>query len=86
MVSTKKQLDDIKTRFAPLWIQINISKTDPTNAQTLALIKYAKKEGLRIETHAEGNIQDWIKLIKAGVNMLHTNQPAKIKAFLAQEN
>jgi glycerophosphoryl diester phosphodiesterase len=81
-VSTKKQIDDIKTRFDPLTVQINLSKYEPTNRQTLELIQYAVSQGLLVQTHAEGKAEDWLKLIDAGVRMFHTNNPSKLKAFL----
>ena len=81
-VSTKEQIDDIKTRFDPLTIQINLNKSEPTNRQTLKLIQYAVSQGLLVQTHAEGKAEDWRKLIDAGVSMFHTNNPSKLKAFL----
>lgn len=81
-VSTKEQVDDIKARFDPLTIQVNVNKSDPANRQTLELIQYAANRGLLVETHAEGNAADWRKLVEAGVRMFHTGKPAKVQAFL----
>jgi len=85
MVSTKAQIDDIKTRFDPLWIQINLDKSDPANHKTLELIQYATSQGLLVQTHAEGETEDWAKLIKAGVRMFHTGNPSKVKIFLLNQ-
>lgn len=84
MVSGVKQVDDIKKRFDPVWIQVNVSKDDPSNSETLKLIRYATDQGMRVEAHAEGTEADWKKLIQAGVRMFHTNKPAKMKAFLRE--
>lgn len=81
-VSTKDQVDDIKARFDPLTIQINVNKSDPANRQTLELIQYAASQGLLVQTHAEGQAADWIKLVEAGVRMFHTGNPSEVKAFL----
>lgn len=81
-VSTKEEVDDIKARFDPLTIQINVKKSDPTNRQTLELIRYAANQGLLVEAHAEGQAADWIQLIEAGVRMFHTGNPSEVKAFL----
>ena len=81
-VSTNEQVDDIKARFDPLTIQINVDKSDPADRQTLKLIQYATDQGLLVQTHAEGKATDWIKLIEAGVRMFHTGNPAEVKAFL----
>jgi glycerophosphoryl diester phosphodiesterase len=82
MVSKKKQVDDIKKRFVPSTIQVNVDKNDPTNPETLELIRYATDQGILVEAHAEGTEQDWLQLIQAGVRMFHTTKPAKMKAFL----
>ena len=84
MVSKTKQVDDIQKRFDPSSIQVNLNKGDPTNPETLKLIRYAADRGMLVETHAEGTEQDWLKLIKAGVRMFHTNKPARMKAFLRE--
>lgn len=83
-VSSRKQVDDIKARFNPQWIQVNVSKTEPTTPATLELIRYAVSQGLAVETHAEGNAGDWAKLIRAGVRMFHTNHPTTLQTFLGQ--
>ncbi|TWU46620.1 glycerophosphodiester phosphodiesterase family protein [Rubripirellula reticaptiva] len=84
MVSNKNQVDDVKQRFNPTMVQVNVSKNDPANPQTLELIRYATSKGFLVETHAEGTEQDWRQLIQAGVRIFHTNKPAKMKAFLRQ--
>lgn len=84
MVSNKKQVDDVRQRFNPTMIQINLSKDDPATPRTLELIRYATSQGIIVETHAEGTEQDWRQLIQAGVRIFHTPQPAKLKAFLRQ--
>ena len=84
-VSTKGQVDDIKARFDPLTIQINVSKSDPANRKTLELIQYAATRGLLVQAHAEGKSGDWAKLIEAGVRMVHTSSPSKVKAFLLHQ-
>lgn len=81
-VSTKKQVDDIKARFDPRTIQVNVDRLKPATPQTLETIRYAARQGLLVQTHAEGNARDWSQLCKAGVRMFHTNKPAKMKAFL----
>jgi glycerophosphoryl diester phosphodiesterase len=80
--SGKKQVDDIVARFDPLTIQINISKSEPTNPETLELVRYATGRGLMVEAHAEGSPDDWAKLIDAGVRMFHTKKPAEMGHFL----
>tara|TARA_R110002049_G_scaffold182485_2_gene350337 strand:- start:70993 stop:71982 length:990 start_codon:yes stop_codon:yes gene_type:complete len=82
MVSDQKQVDDIRKRFDPSTIQVNVNKNNPTNPRTLRLIRYATHQGLLVETHAEGTEQDWQKLVHAGVRIFHTGQPAKMQAFL----
>ncbi|QDT05081.1 cytoplasmic glycerophosphodiester phosphodiesterase [Rubripirellula lacrimiformis] len=82
MVSSTKQVDDIQKRFDPSRIQVNVNKNDPTNPETLKLIRYATDQGMLVEAHAEGTEQDWQELIRAGVRMFHTNKPTKMKAFL----
>ncbi|QDT10818.1 glycerophosphodiester phosphodiesterase family protein [Planctomycetes bacterium K23_9] len=84
MVSNEKQIDDVKKRFNPTMIQVNLSKTDPANERTLELIRYAASKGFRVETHAEGTEQDWRQLIQAGVRIFHTSKPAKMRVFLSQ--
>lgn len=86
MVSSKKQFDDIVKRFRPTMIQINLPKNEPTNPKTLDLIRYATSEGIQVETHAEGNPDNWRRLIQAGVRIFHTNKPAKMKRFLRETN
>jgi hypothetical protein len=46
------------------------------------LIRYAADEGFVVETHAEGEADDWVKLIKAGVRIFHTKAPSKLKKML----
>ncbi|TWU48867.1 Glycerophosphoryl diester phosphodiesterase [Rubripirellula tenax] len=82
MVSNKKQVDDVRQRFNPTMIQVNVSKDDPANARTLELIRHATMKGFIVETHAEGTEQDWRQLIEAGVRIFHTAKPAKMQAFL----
>ena len=82
MVSKPKQVDDIQKRFDPSSIQVNVKKDDPTNPETLKMIGYAADQGMLVEAHAEGAEQEWRKLMEAGVQMFHTNKPAKMKAFL----
>ena len=84
MVSNKKQVDDIRARFDPTTIQVNLSKDDPINARTIELIRYADRKGFVVETHAEGTEDDWRALIAAGVRIFHTGKPAKMKSFLRQ--
>ena len=84
MVSDRAEIDDIKSRFNPRWIQVNLSKSAPSSPATLALIRYARSRGLSVETHAEGTPVDWAKLIAAGVQMFHTNQPATLQEFLGR--
>ncbi|HCM47131.1 MAG TPA: hypothetical protein DIS98_06405 [Colwellia sp.] len=83
-VSSKQQINDIKARFDPLTIQINIKKSDPAHHKTLELIQYATSQGLLVETHADGKAEDWDKLIEAGVRMFHTKRASKMKDFLHQ--
>lgn len=81
-VSSRAEIDDIKTRFNPRWIQVDLAKTQPTTPAVLDLIRYATSQGMRVETHAEGDADDWAKLIKAGVRMFHTNRPTELQTFL----
>lgn len=84
MVTQKEQVDDIKKRFDPSTIQVNLDNDDPTRPETLELISYATRRGLIVEVHAEGTEQDWKKLVEAGARMFHTSKPAKTRAFLRQ--
>lgn len=84
-VANRTELDDIKVRFNPQWIQVNLSRTEPSTPQTLDLIRYALSQGLSVETHAEGTPDDWAKLIEAGVRMFHTNYPTAFQKFLGQQ-
>ena len=84
-VANKKQIDDVKQRFDPLTIQVNLNKSDPTNPRTLDLIRYAVSKHLIVETHAEGKAEDWTRHIQAGVRMFHTNKPAKMKSHLQNQ-
>jgi glycerophosphoryl diester phosphodiesterase len=81
-VSSKKQVDDIKQRFNPLTIQVNLDKKAPTKPKSIELIQYAASKDLLVETHAEGKTDDWTRLIQAGVRMFHTGKPAIMKSFL----
>ena len=83
-VSNRTEVDDIKARFNPQWVQINVSKTEPADPETLDLIRYAVSQGLAVETHAEGTPDDWAQLIQAGVRMFHTNHPTAFQTFLGQ--
>ncbi|GAB5559738.1 MAG: hypothetical protein SynsKO_13850 [Synoicihabitans sp.] len=82
MVSSKAQIDDVRARFNPQWIQVDLAKTNPATPAALDLIRYATDHGLKVETHAEGNSDDWAKLVRAGVRMFHTNRPAAMRVFL----
>ncbi len=79
---SKKQIDDIKARFESSAIQVDVSKSDPTNPKTLELIRYAAGLGMLVETHAEGSPDDWAQLVDAGVGMFHTKTPGEVKEFL----
>lgn len=81
-VTSQQQIDDIKQRFNPSTIEIKISKKNPTNANTLDLIKYATAKGIIVETHAEGQEEDWLKLIEAGVRIFHTKTPFHLKKVI----
>ncbi len=80
--NSKKQIDDIKARFNPPTIQVNVTKSNPADPDTLELIRYATSLGMLVEAHAEGTRDDWAKLVDAGVRMFHTGKPSKVKAFL----
>lgn len=82
MVSSKKQVDEIKARFGSTTLQINLDRSDPTRQASLDLIRYATNIGFAVETHAEGEAEDWKKLIDSGVRMFHTKVPSKLKSFL----
>jgi glycerophosphoryl diester phosphodiesterase len=86
MVSTKEQLDDIKIRFDPLMIQIDLNKSNPATPHALELIQYATSQGLLVEIHDYGTPEDWMKFLEAGARMFHTNKPSEIKAFLHNQN
>ena len=81
-ISTKAQFNDIRQRFNPLTVQVDINKSNPATPQTLELIRYAADQGVLVETHDYGNEEDWTKLIESGVRIFHTKRPAKMKAFL----
>jgi len=82
MVTSKKQIDDIKARFDSTTIEIKLGKTDPSNGKNLELIRYAHSKGLIVESHAEGGEDDWAKLIEAGVRIFHARAPSKVRKFL----
>lgn len=84
-VRTRKQLDDVIEQFPPTIIHIDVRKTAPSSPATLALIRYARNQGMHVQTHAEGTPDDWAKLIDAGVRMFHTAKPAKVIAFLRSQ-
>ena len=81
-VTSKEQIDDIKARFDSSTIEIKLNKSDPTNEKSLDLIRYATDKGFIVETHAEGDEEDWSKLIDAGVRIFHTKTPSKMKELL----
>lgn len=81
-VSSRAEIDDIKSRFNPQWIQVDLAKTEPTTPAALDLIRYATSQGILVETHAEGDAEDWAKLVRAGVRMFHTNHPTELQNFL----
>jgi hypothetical protein len=82
MVSSKKQVDDIKARFNAATIEIKLDRADPTNPKALELIRYATDKGFVVEAHAEGGEKDWLALIEAGVRIFHTRSPSKQKMLL----
>ena len=84
-LASKAQIDDIKVRFDPIWIHIDVSKTDPANSATLELIKYATSQGLLVQVQARGDAEDWAKFVEAGARMIHTSSPSKVKAFLLHQ-
>lgn len=81
-VSSRSQIDHIKERFDSSTIEIKVAKTNPAAEKALELIRYATGKGFVVETHAEGNEEDWVKLIEAGVRIFHTNKPSRLKVFL----
>lgn len=84
-VISREQIDDIKARFNSSTIEIKLDKADPTNEAALDLISYAANKGFVVETHAEGDEDDWVKLINAGVRIFHTNTPSKLEKTLNKE-
>ena len=82
MVTSKKQVDDIKVRFNSATIEIKLDRKDPVNERTLNLIRHATSRGFVVETHAEGDEDDWRKLIEAGVRIFHTKAPSELKKLL----
>lgn len=84
-VRTRKQLDDVIETFSPTIIHIDVRKIDPATTGTLALIRYARSQGMHVQTHAEGTPDDWAKLIDAGVRMFHTAKPADVIQFLRSQ-
>lgn len=81
-VSSRKQIDDIQTRFDSTTIEITLDKSNPSHKKTLDLIRYATDRGFVVETHAEGSPDDWVKLIEAGVRIFHTKAPSKVRKLL----
>lgn len=81
-VKSKKEIDDIKKRFESSSISIISDKTDPSNDNTVELIRYARDRGFIVEAHAEGSEEDWSKLINAGVSIFHARAPSKVREFL----
>ena len=82
IVTSKKQVDDIKARFDSSTIEIKLDKAEPTNEKALDLIRYATDMGFIVETHAEGGEEDWVELINAGVRIFHARAPSKLKGLL----
>ncbi|MBT5707281.1 MAG: glycerophosphodiester phosphodiesterase family protein [Verrucomicrobia bacterium] len=80
-VKDRKQLDNVIETFNPSVIHIDVSRTNPASEETLELIRYARSRSLHVQTHAEGQRDDWTKLINAGVRMFHTSAPAKLSQF-----
>jgi len=81
-VSSRAQIDDIKARFNSSTIEIELDEADPASEAAIDLIRYAADEGFVVETHADGEEDDWVKLIKAGVRIFHTKAPLKLKKML----
>ena len=81
-VTSKEQVDDIKKRFDSSTISIVSDRADPSSEKTLELIRYSRDSGFVVEAHAEGNEEDWRKLIDAGVSILHARAPSGVRKFL----
>ena len=82
MVTSQKQVADIRDRFDSATIEIKLDKSDPANEKKLELIRYAHNKRFIVETHAEGSNDDWSKLIDAGVRIFHARAPSKVRKFL----
>ena len=80
-VKNRKQLDNVIGTFNPSIIHIDVNRTNPASEETLNLIRYARSRRLHVQTHAEGQRDDWTKLVNAGVGMFHTSAPAKLSKF-----
>ena len=80
-VKAQDQLDKLVDSLNPTIIQIDVSKKDPTNSQTMSLIKYARSLGIYVEVHAEGDPADWRRLYLAGARMFHTTNPRAVAEF-----
>jgi hypothetical protein len=80
-VKDRKQLDNVIETFNPSVIHIDVNRTNPASEETLELIQYARSRSLHVQTHAEGQRDDWTKLINAGVRMFHTSAPSKLSEF-----
>ena len=80
-VKTQSQLDKVVESFDPTIIQVDVSKQDPTNSQTIELIRDARSRGIYVEVHAEGKAADWRLLYEAGARMFHTAKPDEVAEF-----
>lgn len=85
MVTSEKQVDDIKSRFDSSTIEIKLKQDNPVNEQALNLIRYATDKGFVVETHAYGDRDDWKTLIAAGVRIFHTSAPSKLQSLLKSQ-
>jgi len=82
MVTSQKQVADVRDRFDSATIEIKLKKADPANENKLELIRYAHYQRFIVETHAEGRDDDWAKLIDDGVRIFHTKATSELKKLL----
>ncbi len=80
-IKNRFELDHVIKEFNPSLIHIDVKRNDPANDETLDLIRDARDRGLHIQTHAEGEPEDWSKLVYAGVRMFHTSAPDQLALF-----
>lgn len=80
---TPEEVRAAVSQFSPNIIEVFLNKVDqeitPNGLEALSM---AREAGVLIETHSWGGKKEWSELIKAGVRMLHTQEPEAMTEFL----